>query len=96
MRALSAALRPLSNVKIAARRTVTTMSAASYPKPIVYPAAAAHKSTLIMLHGLGEYSDDRASTDPISHCAAAAAAAATVAVRPCPACQATRLCCATC
>ena len=26
----------------------------TYPKPIVFPALGEHKSTLVMLHGLGE------------------------------------------
>lgn len=55
-----ASLRPRAATLIctaAFRRTAATMSVAklSYPKPLVFKSAAEHKSTLIMLHGLGEH-----------------------------------------
>lgn len=54
-----ASLRPRAATLIctaAFRRTAATMSVAklSYPKPLVFKSAAEHKSTLIMLHGLGD------------------------------------------
>lgn len=54
-----AGLRPRAATLIctaAYRRTAASMSVAklSYPAPLVFKSAAEHKSTLIMLHGLGE------------------------------------------
>lgn len=54
-----AGLRPRAATLIctaAFRRTATSMSAAklAYPEPLVFKPAAEHKSTLIMLHGLGD------------------------------------------
>lgn len=58
-RVMLAGLRPRAATLIctaAFRRTATSMSAAklAYPEPLVFKPAAEHKSTLIMLHGLGE------------------------------------------
>lgn len=53
-----AVLRPLRSsilCKASSSRSVVKMvSSLRYPEPIVFPAAAQHKNTLIMLHGLGK------------------------------------------
>lgn len=64
---MHAALRPLRvpALQIAARSTIRCMAGGGaaqgvhYPKPTVFPALGTHKSTLIMLHGLGESVCDR-------------------------------------